>query len=109
MKKIIVTLTLLTVILTAIPTSSFAAMPMGFGGQVTVVHPCDTGELLYIRTPYAVLPFMWFSANLVFSWNVPPHPGQWLLGMYSTVQVPCFLGPVYIGQGFPIIYNGGGF
>jgi hypothetical protein len=106
MKKIIIVLVFGGIFFMSTPSFSYAAFPMGFGGQVVSIQPCNTGLLVYIRTAYAVQPFMWFTGELPYSWYIPPHPGQWMLGMYSTVVVPCILGIIPMGAGFPILYHG---
>jgi hypothetical protein len=49
---------------------------------------------------------MWFFGELPYLSHVPPHPGQYLLGMQESVTAPCFVGPYPTGAGLPIIYHG---
>ncbi len=77
-----------------------------FGGLVTFEYVCNTGFLVYVATAKGVIPFMWLWGNLPFASHIPPHPGQYLLGMASPTPVPCILGYIPIGAGLPIIYHG---
>jgi len=79
-----------------------------FGGQVMTVQPCNTGLLIYVKTPMTgVMPFMWLTGNLPYLMRIPPHPGQYVLGMAGTV-VPCVLGIVPMGAGPVILFHGSG-
>jgi hypothetical protein len=96
---------LFVTILISLPNISNAQL-MPFGGQVVTVQPCNTGLLLYVKTPLmGVLPYMWLTGNLPYLMNVPPHPGQYLLGMSGAI-LPCILGIVPIGAGPVILYHG---
>lgn len=93
----------------ALPLPTFAATGLSFGGRVLYEYTCNTGLLVYIKSsspPYAVLPVMWLWGELPFSKYIPPHPGQQLLGVMAPAVVPCFLGYVPLGVGFPILFHG---
>jgi len=84
-----------------------------FGGIVTVEYACNTGLLVYVKDNISVVPpvsvvvpYMWLWGELPFLSYIPPHPGQELLGIALPVTVPCILGYVPIGAGFPIVYHG---
>lgn len=84
------------------------AQTLPFGGQVTYTQPCNTGLLLYVLQPLkGVQTYMWFTGNLPYLMRTVPHIGQNLLGMASPGPVPCVLGTIPMGSGFPIIYHGG--
>ena len=93
----------------ALPAITFAAVTgVSFGGIVTAVQPCNTGLLAYVASPKPpyVTPVMWLWGELPFLSYLPPHPKQQLLGKLAPVTVPCVLGVVPYGVGFPIIYHG---
>ena len=96
----------LIVCLIVVPFVSFAQVP--FGGLVTALVPCNSGELLYVLVPPLLVPstFMWFTGELPFPMYVAPHPGQELLGMAAITPVPCIVGTVSVGSGKPILYHG---
>lgn len=107
MKKQTLVIVLAVVFLFTSLTIAYAAVPVPFGGLVTMIQPCNTGLLVYVLTPLTgVIPFMWLTGELPFLMYVPPHPGQWLLGMAVAVPVPCVLGIVPYGAGLPIIMHG---
>ncbi|HVU06508.1 MAG TPA: hypothetical protein VHC46_04755 [Thermodesulfobacteriota bacterium] len=91
------------------PDAAFAAPGLSIGGTVLFQYVCNTGLLLYIKSatpPYAVMPLMWLWGELPFSKYIPPHPGQQILGVAAPTVVPCVLGYVPIGVGFPILFHG---
>lgn len=92
-----------------LPLFVYAAVSVPFGGIVTIVHPCDTGLIVYVKlmsAPYTVIPFMWFAGDLPFLSHIPPHPGQYLLGMAEPAPIPCLIGPAPTGAGAPIVFHG---
>lgn len=92
-------------VLISLPLFSNAQMP--FGGLVTAMQPCNSGLLVYVLTPLqGIMPFMWFTGELPFMMYVPPHPGQFLLGQSLPATIPCIIGNVPVGAGFPIIFHG---
>jgi hypothetical protein len=104
------TLILCTFVFVSTPSFSYAfsVVPdiLPFGGKVTVVYPCNTGLLVYIKSIKGIIPLMWLWGELPFLSHVPPHPGQYILGRAFPTPVPCILGIIPIGVGFPIIYHG---
>lgn len=89
----------------ATPLISFAQTP--FGGLVTAIIPCNSGELVYVLEPFfGVIPVMWNTGELPFLMHVPPHPGQEMLGMLGTAFEPCIIGAIPTGGGLPILYHG---
>jgi hypothetical protein len=104
--RLLILVIVLSAIIYSLPNSTFAAA-RPFGGLVKTIQPCNTGLLLYVNVPLqGVQPFMWFTGNLPYLMRIPPHPGQWLLGMAGTAVVPCILGIYYQGAGQPILYHG---
>ncbi|OHA17259.1 MAG: hypothetical protein A3C79_02975 [Candidatus Taylorbacteria bacterium RIFCSPHIGHO2_02_FULL_45_28] len=107
MKKQTLVIILVATFLLASLTNTYAAAPLPFGGVVTMIQPCNTGLLVYVLTPLTgVVPFMWLTGELPFLSYIPPHPGQWLLGLTAAVPVPCVLGTVPYGAGLPILMHG---
>ncbi len=107
MKRSYIFLSLLTVFLFSIPYFSYAsAISPYFGGQVVVTFPCNSGLLVYLLTSSGVENLLWTDGELPFLSFVPPHIGQYMVGMSAMVMAPCTLGPYTIGQGYPIIYHG---
>jgi len=103
--KYIFILFLSLIIIFSVPQTSNAQF-LPFGGQVVTVQPCNTGLLVYLRTPFTgVMPFMWLTGNLPYLMRVPPHPGQYLLGM-AGAPIPCILGVVPMGAGPVILFHG---
>jgi hypothetical protein len=77
-----------------------------FGGQVIFEIPCDTGLLLTVLEPGAgAQELMWNYGELPYLSFVPPHIGQWLLGMTGLPEV-CAVGPLTIGIGNAITFHG---
>lgn len=95
--------------LVSLPFSASAATGFSFGGRVTAEYVCNTGLLVYLKSsapPFLVFPVMWLWGELPFLSYIPPHPGQQLLGVAAPATVPCVLGYVPIGVGFPIEFHG---
>lgn len=109
MRKYILILFLLTFISMPI-VAAHAAVPIPFGGLVTMMQPCDEGLLVYVLTPITgVIPFMWLWGELPFLMYIPPHIGQELLGYAATVPAVCTISGVPYGAGLPIIMHGSSF
>ena len=113
MKKIFIISTFF--LFCAIPFTEIHASIVGvpyFGGIVTAEYTCNTGLLIYVKdaisTPpfFSIVPYMWLTGELPFLSYIPPHPGQELLGTALPMPMPCILGYIPIGFGFPIIYHG---
>ena len=91
---------------------SVASSPLtgiSFGGIVSPPYiPCNTGVLFWVISksglPYSG-PIMWMPGskpNLV-TMGMPPPVGFQILGKAAPVPVPCFVGPLFVGAGLPIL------
>jgi len=107
MKSLYALIFLLAIGIIFVPFASFAQVP--FGGKVTAITPCDTGELVYVLTFKGIIPFMWLTGELPYLNRIPPHPGQELLGKAAAAEIPCIVGVVPIGMGLPIMFHGDSF
>lgn len=82
---------------------------ISFGGIVSPPYiPCNTGVLFWVISksgiPYSG-PIMWMPGskpNLV-TMSAPPPIGFQILGKAAPVPVPCFIGPLFVGAGLPIL------
>lgn len=105
MKKVFVAIALITALF---PILSYAYVP--FGGTVTKTLPCNTGTLLFVKTPTSVGTYMWTWGNLQYASFRPPYMSQKVLGLASPTPMPCVLGfppaATYNGAGLPIIFHG---
>jgi hypothetical protein len=80
---------------------------ISFGGRVLMIQPCNSGMLLTVQEPVnGMRQYMWFAGNLPYMMRVPPHPGQNIIGKAAIAPIPCILGIVGMGAGFPILYHG---
>ena len=110
MKSLYALIFLLAFAILAVPFASFAQVPLvPFGGKVTSITICNTGELVYVLTSKGIIPFMWFAGELPYLNHVPPHPKQELLGKALSVPAPCIVGVVPVGVGLPIVFHGESF
>jgi len=107
--------TVFLLIIFVLPKTKIQASVVGvpyFGGLVTGETVCDTGLLIYVKdaisTPpfFEVVPYMWFTGELPFMNHVIPHPGQELLGAALPATIPCIVGYIPVGYGFPIVFHG---
>ena len=107
MKRYVLFSLLLISFFSVIPFFSYATtVSPFFGGQVVMQQPCNNGLLLYVKTLIGIKPLLWTAGELPFLMHVAPHVGQYMIGMSAIATVPCTLGPVVVGAGYPIIYHG---
>jgi hypothetical protein len=107
MKKYIIIVAILFVAYTSFSYKANATIgTIPFGGQVVSIQPCDSGLLLYLKGFWGITPYMWTYGDLPYLMHVPPHPGQYMLGAALPAMVPCVLGILTVGTGFPIIFHG---
>ncbi len=94
------------------PLTSYAVGPfVPFGGHVTFLHVCNSGFLILVApgVPPAIPSwFMITPASFPWSYYIPPFLGQNVIGVAAPAPVPCLVGPIPIGVGFPILYWGSG-
>lgn len=81
-----------------------ASAKIAFGGLIGFVQPCNTGYLLTVGTPRPGF-YMLMPGSLVFAYRVFV-PSAWILGIAAPATVPCVLGKIPMGAGFPIIMAG---
>lgn len=93
-------------LLVAISIPFFANAQVPFGGLVTAVQPCNQGLLVYLKTATGPMAYMWHWGQLPYLSYIPPHPGQYLLGVAIPITEVCMLGYIPSGVGFPIKFHG---